>query len=167
MAEHFSDSYREETFALWYEGGKKISDRFCNTLPEEHGKRPTPKTVEKWRDNYGWLQRADIVDAELSSRLQTEIIDKRIRMYEEHSKIADELIKKGRDFLKNEALKDSSDAIRAIALGVEIEKASIGQAEVGRKLLTMTDEQLNKELEKLIGKPKALPDIIDVEAEEE
>lgn len=168
MSENFSDSYKEEVFALWYETGKKISNKFSNSLPEENGNRPSPKTVEKWRDQFGWLQRADILDAELSQVLQTRIIDKRIKMYEEHSKIADELIQKGRTFLRTVELRDASDAIRAISLGVEIEKESIGQAEVGRRLLTMSDEQLNKELERLIGKPKALSDsIIDAEVDED
>lgn len=153
---------------MWYETGKKISNKFSNSLPEENGNRPSPKTVEKWRDQFGWLQRADILDAELSQVLQTKIIDKRIKMYEEHSKIADELIQKGRTFLRTVELKDASDAIRAISLGVEIEKESIGQAEVGRRLLTMSDDQLNKELERLIGKPKALSDnIIDAEVAED
>lgn len=168
MSENFSGNYKEEVFALWYESGKKISNKFSNSLPEENGNRPSPKTVEKWRDQFGWLQRADILDAELSQVLQTKIIDKRIKMYEEHSKIADELIQKGRTFLRTVELRDASDAIRAISLGVEIEKESIGQAEVGRRLLTMSDDQLNKELERLIGKPKALSDnIIDAEVAED
>lgn len=168
MTEHFySEQYIEQAFFLWHSGGRKISQRFANSLPEdETGKRPTFKTIEKWRDAYGWIERAEALDVEFSNALQTTAIDKRIRMYEEHVELSNALISKGKEFLETHQIEDMSDALKAITLGVEIQKASIGQVEMGRKILTMTDDQLTRELNKLLGKPDQESEFIDVTPEE-
>ena len=94
---NYSDKYIELVFQLWYDGGRKISQRFVNTLPpDENGNVPSFKGVEKWRDAYGWLQRADVMDAEISQRFQDEAISKRIKMYEEHVDLSNKLITLGR-----------------------------------------------------------------------
>lgn len=168
MTEHFySEQYIEQVFFLWHGSGRKISPRFANTLPEdETGKRPTFKTIEKWRDAYGWIERAEALDVEFSNALQTTAIDKRIKMYEEHVELSNALIAKGRQFLETHPIEEMNDALKAITLGVEIQKASIGQVEMGRKILTMTDDQLLKEINKLLGKPEQESEFIDVTPEE-
>ena len=169
MAETYSDQYKEQTFILWYDGNRKISNKFANSLPEdEQGQRPTFKTIEKWRDEFGWMQRADALDGELSRKLQDEVINKRIRMYEEHVEVSNSLIAKGKDYLENHPIDDMADALKAISLGVEIQRVSVGQIELGQKILRMSDEQLNREIYKLMGKSDELEDteIIDVPAEE-
>ena len=169
MAETYSDQYKEQTFILWYDGNRKISNKFANSLPEdEQGQRPTFKTIEKWRDEFGWMQRADALDGELSRKLQDEVINKRIRMYEEHVEVSNSLIAKGKDYLENHPIDDMADALKAISLGVEIQRVSVGQIELGQKILRMSDEQLNREIYKLMGKSDELEDeIIDVPKEEE
>ncbi len=169
MAETYSDQYKEQTFILWYDGNRKISNKFANSLPEdEKGQRPTFKTIEKWRDEYGWMQRADALDGELSRKLQDEVINKRIRMYEEHVEVSNSLIAKGKDYLENHPIDEMADALKAISLGVEIQRVSVGQVELGQKILRMSDEQLNREIYKLMGKSDELdePEIIDASTEE-
>ncbi len=170
MAETYSDQYKEQTFILWYDGNRKISNKFANSLPEdEKGQRPTFKTIEKWRDEYGWMQRADALDGELSRQLQDEVINKRIRMYEEHVEVSNSLIAKGKAYLENHPIDEMADALKAISLGVEIQRVSVGQIELGQKILRMSDEQLNREIYKLMGKSDELEEaeIIDVPKEEE
>lgn len=169
MAETYSDQYKEQTFVLWYDSNRKISQKFANSLPEdENGQRPTFKTIEKWRDEFGWMQRADALDGELSRKLQDEVINKRIKMYEEHVTVSNKLIELGKDFLDNHKIEEMGDALKAISLGVEIQRVSVGQIELGQKILRMSDEQLTKEIYKLMGKSDELEDteIIDVPAEE-
>lgn len=169
MAETYSDQYKEQTFILWYDSNRKISQKFANSLPEdENGQRPTFKTIEKWRDEFGWMQRADALDGELSRKLQDEVINKRIKMYEEHVTVSNKLIELGKNFLDNNKIEEMSDALKAISLGVEIQRVSVGQIELGQKILRMSDEQLNREIYKLMGKSDELEDeIIDVPKEEE
>lgn len=169
MAETYSDQYKEQTFILWYDGNRKISQKFANSLPEdENGQRPTFKTIEKWRDEFGWMQRADALDGELSRKLQDEVINKRIKMYEEHVEVSNALIAKGKTYLETHPIEEMSDALKAISLGVEIQRVSVGQIELGQKILRMSDDQLNKEIYRLLGRADELEDseVIDVPAEE-
>ena len=167
MTENYNDQYIETVFHLWYNGGRKISQRFCNTLPDDdRGNRPTWKTVEKWRDSYGWIERADGMDAALSLRLEDEAISKRIEMYKEHVEVSNALIAKGKEFLQNHSIEEMGDALKAISLGIDIQKASIGQIEMGQKILRMSDDQLTKEINKLLGKPDTVSEFIDATVEE-
>lgn len=167
MADNYSEHYREETFFLWYRGGRKISNKFANSLQEENGQRPTFKTVEKWRDAYGWVERAESLDTELSTALQKEVINERIEMYQEHVEVADSLIAKGKKFLAEHEISDMSDALKAISLGVDIHRASVGQKVLGQKILTMSDDQLTKEINKLLSPPTQNDEFIEADVVDE
>lgn len=166
MAENYTDLYKEMVFFRWHSEGRVISPRFCNSLPDENGTRPTHKAVEKWRDMYGWVQRADALDVELSNRLRDEYIEKRNAMFEKHIDVASTLLEKANAFIKTMKFEEPSDVLRAIALGIEIERASIGQVEMGQRILEMSNDQLDKALLKLVGKDVA-PDIDIIEGETE
>lgn len=168
MSDRFSDPYKEQTFFLWYEGGRRVGNPFINSLPaDESGNVPTHRTLEIWRDTFGWVSRAEELDAELSKKLQDEVIDKRVKMYEHHIEVSNALIEKGEVYLREHPLDSASDALKAIDLGIEIQKASVGQVELGRKILTMSDDQLERELLKLVGKSKEpVDEFIDAEAKE-
>lgn len=167
---NYSDQYVETIFFMWYENGRKLTTALANSFPPSpSGDTPSIQTVQEWKRKYGWIERADALDADLSTRLQEEVIEKRIQMYEKHTKIADALIEKGEAYLMEHQLDSSSDAIKMIDLGIEIQRVSVGQVELGRKILTMTDSQLDRELLKLIGKPETPDDefIVDADTIEE
>lgn len=168
LAENYTDQYIEQTFYLWHKGGRKISQKFANSLPEdEKGRRPTFKAIEKWRDKFGWIDRADKLDAEISNALQERVIDERIQMYEKHVGLANALIAKGEAFLVSGTITEMKDALKAIELGIEIERVSVGQAEFGRKLLTATGDQLVKELNKLLAPKIESEFIVDGDVKED
>ena len=146
----FTEDYIEKCFYAWYESGKRI---IIDKLPdnEDRGK-PIRTTVENWITSYGWVERADALDAEASSILDKEAIEKRRLMFIEAVEVSDELIKKGRDFLTDRGIQTSADAIRAIDLGLTTKLRSVGAAEMYDKISKMSNEQLSKELQKLIGK---------------
>ena len=168
MSENYSDQYIEQSFFLWYRGGRKISNKFANSLPEdEKGQRPTFKTVEKWRDSFGWIQRAEALDADLSRALQDQVINERSEMYKEHVEVADKLIAKGKEYLEFHPMDDMADALKSISLGVEIQRVSVGQVALGQKILSMSDDQLTRELNKLLSPQKKDDEYIEAEIVEE
>ena len=122
-------------------------------MPEdEYGKKPSPITLNSWITQYGWIERADALDGEVSIALDNEIINRRAQMFKEHADIGAELLNKGRAYLKSNAFEDSADAIRAIDLGVNIQRISVGQEQAWMKISKMTDSQVQKEFERLTGK---------------
>lgn len=166
MSDNYTDPYKEQIFFLWYKGGRKLSNRFANSLPEENGQKPTFKTVEQWRDKFGWIARAEALDLEISTGLQKEVINERMEMYQEHVDIAHKLLTKAKEFLEGHSIEDMADALKAIALATELERTSVGQVALGQKVIAMSDDQLTRELNKLLSPAKQNEEFIDADSEE-
>jgi hypothetical protein len=168
MPSHYTDEYIEQAFYVWFNNNKCGSHKLIGLLPKtEEGNSPSRMVAERWIHEHGWVERADALDAEVSRKLDDEVINKRMEMYKEHAKVGKMLVDKGREYLVSRGLKDSSDAIRAITSGVEIEQASVGKAEAWQKISTMTNEQLDKELSRLTGKTQKKEFEFDVDADVE
>lgn len=164
----YPEEYAERIFYLWYDGGRKLTNSFLNILPKSpDGRIPAKATLISWINTRGWTERADALDGEISLALDNEVIEKRKEMYRKQVEIADELVKKGMEFLNNKdnGIKTDASAIRAIDLGLSTQRVSTGMAESYAKISKMSDEQLNNELQKLIGGKKL--DIIDGDILEE
>lgn len=164
MALKYSEDYKELVFSAWYKNNRAISKSLCNSLPVDsnNGKSPDILTITRWRDDGNWEERANSLDSAVVTSNNNKIISERIEMYKEHVQISNSLIAKGKEYLENHDILDAQDALRAITLGIEIQRASVGQASYGEKILSMGDEKLVKELQTLLGKPKT-DDIINGE----
>jgi hypothetical protein len=163
----FPDEYIERVFYAWYENDRKGGSGFISTMPEtEDGRKPARITVDKWMREKGWIERADALDAEVSRKMDDEIINKRMEMFKKHEQIGSDLIEKGMAFLndKEKGITNDSTAVRAVDLGITTQRVSTGMAEAYVKISKMSDEALNKELSRLIGKKD---DIVDAEFIEE
>lgn len=159
MAEIYTDKFIDGCFYIWYEGGKSFGRDLLDKLPvTEKGNRPNIITIQKWSDENGWIERADALDAKASLEMDKEVIDKRVKMYKRHAEVGDELIKEGMNFLKkqseNGGIKTENAALRALELGMQTERVSVGVADMVRKIGEMTPDQLDNELQKLLGKKK-------------
>lgn len=164
----FSDKYIEEIFYLWHDNNCQSGKTFLNEIHDEEGRKPSLITIGEWVERYGWIERADALDAEISRELDSKIIDRRVKMFEEHAKIGKALIEKGESYLNGEfGISSDNAAIRAVGLGVEIERISVGQAEAWMKISKMTDEQIAKEFARLSGKLPNDVEIKDGEIKEE
>src|SRR5688572_18419771 len=103
MANHqFSETYIEEIFYLWFENNCQSGTKFLNEIHDEEGRKPSLITINDWVQKYGWTERADALSATISKELDLKIIDRRVKMYEQHAKIGEELIKKGKAFLNSD-----------------------------------------------------------------
>lgn len=166
MTHHYTDTYKEHAFYIWYENDTPGIQKLLHLLPEEEGNKPARVIVEGWRDSLGWIERADGLDAEVSQAIDDKVIDRRVKMWEEHAETGEELIKLGRKYLQDHELQDSQAAIRAISTGAELQKDSVGKAEAWMKYSRMTDLQITKELERLSGKQVKDEFIIDAESDD-
>lgn len=162
----YTDAYIDSVFYLWYEMGKKVGSGFLHALPATtEGKIVSRATIMGWLDNRGWRERADALDAEASRALDVLVIDRRKKMYEEQVRVADELVAKGMEFLNDKGIQTDASAIRAIDLGLATQRSAIGMAELHVKISKMSDEQMDKELQRLLGRKE--DDSVDAEVIEE
>lgn len=167
MSKEFTDNYIDQVFYSWYENDKKLGKEFILTLPDDgDNKKPTKDTIVKWVSSYGWMERADALDAEASRAIDATMIERRRKMYEEQVRVANELVKQGMEFLNEKGITSDTSAIRAIDLGLTTQRVSTGVAEAYVKISKMSDEQLNKELQKLMG-VNPDPNVIDADVVDE
>lgn len=158
---NYSDEFVEQVFYIWYENGRTTGSKFSSLVPhDEDNRKPSSITVNDWITTRGWIERADALDAEIARALDTKMIDKRIKMYEEQVEVADELLREGRNFLQNKGITTDASALRAIDLALATKRISVGASEAYEKISKMGDEEITKELEKLLGQPKRNEDNI-------
>jgi hypothetical protein len=162
----YLDSYIDDCFTLYYENDRKIGDIFISKLPlTTDGRRPSKSSVLGWERTHGWVERADALDAEVSRKADTEIINRRMKMFEKHEFVGTQLMEKGLAYLEENGITSDASAIRAIDLGITTRIASTGMAETYVKISKMSNDALSEELQKLLGFKN--DEIIDVDVIED
>lgn len=151
----FDEQYINQAFYVWYTRGKKVNAELIDNLPDDTERtKPAQRTVSTWVIDYSWEERADALDAEVAKNMDTEAIEKRKKMFEKQEEVANELIEKGMGFLRDHGIESDNAAIRAISLGLDTQRISVGVAEQFAKISKMDDKQLVSSLMQLLGKPK-------------
>jgi len=149
----WDENYIEEAFYAWYENGRSFKNF---VFPQSVGKKPSIETVKEWASELGWVQRADVLDAQVAQALDTKVINRRVEMFERHVQLAEDLIQKGLAYLAKNGIESDNSAIRAISLGMDTQRMSVGVAEAYAQISKMSNDQLEKELLRLTGRDKAI-----------
>lgn len=160
----YSQDYKEKCFAAWYGAGKPVIVSVVMSLfpKDEQGRTPSRIVVEqKWLPE--WRQRADALDADSSNILDKNLIAARVQMLEEQAAAGKKLQKMGFDYFEEmNGIHDDSVALRAIVQGVEMERNSRGLAVALQRISSMSDDQLQSELNKQLARYKeSSGDIVD------
>lgn len=163
----FTDDYKDQIFYHWYDNGRIVNFALMEKIPESpNGRKPSEGTIKNWALQDNWSDRANGMDGQIARAMDNTIIDKRIEMYKHHAQIGQDMVEMGMQFLRENGIKSDQAALRAITDGVDIQRQSIGLAEALSKISTMDNDQLTRELQKLIGKPQMGDDDVTVTPEE-
>lgn len=158
--DEFDKEYREQCFYSWYSAGCPVNMR--QAVPENsNGKKPTGTTLKRWARDDGWRARADAMDAELSIKIDTEIIERKKQDYLEMSNAGREMMKKALDYLKTDGFDTASAAVRAVIGGADMMAKYSRAVEMIDAVLGKTDAQIQKEIYRLLGKTTADDEVID------
>ena len=84
-------------------------------------------------------------------------------MFERHAEAGSDMIDWGVEYLEEKGIKSDSSAIRAIKDGTDLERTSLGGAELWKSITTMSDAKLQKLAADLATEDE---DTIDAEFEE-
>lgn len=169
----YSEDYIEACFLEWWKAGRpraKSSSgshivKVIPTAPD--GRKPNIVTVRTWMKNYGWEERADALDAQMSIQLEQEAIQERIKSLKEMAARGKALMDKGAKYIEesDNPFKDNpSAAVRAIATGADMQFRFSGAANHLANIASMSDAAIQKEVLKLLGKNEN--EVITVEPED-
>lgn len=159
LVSEFPIDYREACFYAWYRAGRPSLVATMKIIPSApDGRRPHRLTVKSWmeggNDTQAWHDHADVLDAELTLRLDKEAIEERAALVRQLAQDGQLIKEAGIAFLKgNEPFKDNpSAAVRAVVAGADMQFKYSGMAASLVAIAQMNDKQLEKEMMRLLGK---------------
>jgi hypothetical protein len=153
----FTPAYIDAVFFTWYSKGKPVMRKLTNMLPKpsEFGIASGPPSLKILFDWYNkiFMERAAKLDAEVSRQLEEYLVAERVKMLEEHSKIALTMQNMAMSYLiQNPEKMNSNAAVRLLVEGIRVERESRGIPKMMEQLTSKSDEDLVKQIEDLLTK---------------
>lgn len=112
----------------------------------------------------GWIERADALDAEVSAKIDTEVIEARVTQLREMAELGKKLMNEGYEHIKANGFDSAAAAVRAVGLGGDMYFKYAAAADYIAKIGTMSNKQLETEIRKMLGRGEG--EIIDGEMED-
>jgi hypothetical protein len=166
----YTDTYREACFLAWFQNGCPKGKQIVDCLPsDEHGRKPHEKAINEWMNTYDWYARADVLNSEVSKRIEIQAVEDKVKMLQKQAESGEKLQEMGMSFLDKVGFDKSADALRAIIQGAELERASKGLPSALIKISEMEDSKLADVIAQLMKKsnPDETAQFIEAEFKEE
>lgn len=143
----YSNEWKEKVFWIWYESGQFGAHKLYVKLSDLGEETPNIQTLNEWI-NDGWRDRGAELDQQVRDKFSKEVIETKVEMLKRHSQVGKELQDIGLEWLReNQDALTPSAVVRLIKDGYEIERASVGVPEALTKMLSVSDEELKKQIE--------------------
>lgn len=163
--------YKEAFFYAWYHAERSVNMALQNMSPTPDGRKPNTATIRKWMGGgdgwMGWEEHADILDAQLSLKMDKDAINRRAKVLKKLAEDGEKMKDAGLEYILNsdEPFKDNpSAAVRAIVAGGEMQFKYSGMSETLVNIAQMDDKALMKEAARLLGKNENDNSVIDIES---
>jgi hypothetical protein len=167
IAEFYSELYKQKAFDVWFLNGRPTDSNLYELLsPDEQGNKPSYPTLVRWRKDFDWESRADILDAQAIQKHDDALIQKKVEMLTRHYNDAVSLATKAKEHLMMDGFDSSAAAVNAYFRGTEEQRNVEGLGELLNKLGKMTNEQISALIFDNIRRMSANDQVIDVPLEE-
>ena len=166
---NYSEFYKEQCFQVWWAAGRPtLVKRLNEILPiDEFDRVVDLVTFKRWRDEYGWDMRGDVLDARAIVKAEDDLVNTRVLMLKEQAAKARILQSRGMDFIEENGFDSSASAVQAIIRGAQLERESRGLSTALLRLAEMTTEELSSETQKLLQRLSESGEVIDLAVIEE
>lgn len=148
----YSESYRRDTFYLWYDLGKPaIRTLLLHLPPDENGTVPSIVTVKNWPSQDNWREKAEELDQRVIKALNQKAVQIKVEMAERHREIAKKIQTKALYTLDQaDQLESEHAAIRLLELGLSLERESVGVDRMYEQARKMSDGEVLESLKELM-----------------
>lgn len=149
----FSDHYKLELFKLWYNLGKPSATMFQKSITVNDpivGGVPSVQVINNWIKNE-WSLAASDLDNQVVEQLENQMIADKVEMLQRHASIAKRMQTKAIEYLEENGVGSSRNAIELLVKGLEIERDSVGAPVIASKIANMSDEDLFRSLKELVA----------------
>ena len=144
QADQITDDYRLATYMLWYNAGKPSAEVLRRNLQPDpaSGIIPSLGAVQEWIKNI-FIPMALELDEQVADSVNQAMVTQRIEMLDRHAVIAKEMQEMALEYLRENGLGSSKNALMALINGVKMEHdARIIPTDILAKLGDMSDDKL-------------------------
>lgn len=150
----YSEDYMTYVFRFWYNNGKRGAIYVVDNIPISvdwvTGKVLTTRSVNNWLCN-DFVEYAEKLDQEVVKSLDEALVKERIEMLTRQADIGKTLQVQGMEYIQENGLENSRNALTAIIKGIEVERESRGlPLDELLKLKDKSDEELVEQLRMLV-----------------
>lgn len=147
----FTPTYIEKAFATWELHNHPTIGVLIDLLEEdENGRKPEPVTIGSWKIKYGWDNRSSTILAETQKQTDRQLVQVRMDMMKRHAELAKDVEDEAWQYLKETGFDSSASAVSALFKAIDEEKKSTGMGIALAQVFTMSDEDLQKQMNRLI-----------------
>jgi len=168
----YSPLYVESVFAVWQMNNKpNMGVLYTMIDPDEEGNKPEPSTLSAWKSRYAWESRDLAIQAEVQQKTDRELVNIRMKMMKRHAERAQQIGEMAFEYLRDTGFDSSASAVSAAFKAFEEEKKSTGMEVALTQVFSMSDDDLQKTMNRLLARTKGLnpedgDDIVTAESEE-
>lgn len=149
----FDDTYVEAVFVIWYANGRPPMQQLVDLLEKDrYGRVPTLAVLARWRDKLHWPDRAELLDIGVTHEIEKRAIQEKVEMLNRHAEAGKKMTDKALKYIEENNITKTSDAIKMLVQGVQIERTSRGLPLALDKLAEMADETVLARLNALTTK---------------
>lgn len=165
--EAFDKNYQDACFYAWYSAGCP-RDLIKFVPPDKDGRKPSTPTILRWKNEFNWRQRADLLDAQASIEIDKQIIEQKKQDYKELAEHGRTILRNAMEYLDENGFDSAASAVRAIGLGADMVAKYSRAADMVDSVLNKTDKQITKDIMMLLGQVDDEVDgEVDADAEED
>lgn len=163
----YSESYIEQAFVVWLENGQPPMPKLVLMLDtDDQGHRPAKETLIGWYNKYGWGEKAAGLDQRATQQYEADYVANKALMMGRHAEIGRKLANKGWDWIEKHEIRSAFAALRAIELGIQMEKDASNLGALLDTVAKMGDEKVMSKLDQLLAKVRPKYDDSDLEETE-
>ena len=139
----YTQAQRESAFAAWFEAGRPGLFAFQKSYTDpDTNQRIGYKALWGWKRSGHWDERADVLELPAVRRAEASMIEERTQMLQRHMAEGRLLQKRGVEFLQQKKLTSGNEAIRALEVGITLERQVVGLPQLMVEIGAMDTESL-------------------------
>lgn len=149
----YSETYIEQAFVVWLENGQPPMPKLVLMLDTDaQGHRPAKETLIGWYNKFGWGDKAAELDTRVVQQYEADYVANKALMMGRHAEIGRKLSEKGWAWIEGHEIRSAFAALRAIELGIQMEKDASNLSALLDTVAKMGDDKVMSKLDSLLAK---------------
>ena len=159
-AENYPSDYKEKVFYIWFNHGKPIEARLLLLIPDDldnYHRIPSVSCLKMWIDKE-FVPRARMLDDLIRKEMDSKVIAEKVEMLQRHAKIGKQMQDMAIKWFNTDGndMMTAPAAARLLVEGIRVERESVGVSTILDKIIHLSDEDLQSEVEKILIQGKLL-----------